>query len=161
MRLARLVPSIVICALLFGPTIASAAAAGQNESVYVSDIENRLDRVTATLALGYAIIPDADNARKVGILWGGSTSAEIPYRLQAGRAYLFIGVCDKDCSDLDFTLFNQNRSVVAIEMVSNSHGVPIFAFAPQQTGTYYLRATMQQCRTRGCYWGVDIFRKAE
>ena len=160
MKRTMLFATAPICTLVLFLTIASAAPP-QQPSTYVRDIGNQLDHVTGTLALGYAIVPDSDNSRKIGILWGGSTSTEIPYRLQGGRGYLFIGVCDKDCSDLNLTLYDQNRNIVAIETVEAGHNYPAFALAPRETGTYYLRATMAECRTNGCYFGVGIYRKVQ
>jgi hypothetical protein len=160
MKRTMLFATAPICALVLFLTIASAAPP-QQQSPDERYIGEQLTELTKELALGYAIVPDSDNYRRIGALWGGSTSAEIPYHLQAGTGYLFVGVCDKDCSDLNLTLYDRNGRVVAIEKVPARHDYPVFALAPRETGTYYLRATMAGCRTNGCYFGVDIYRKAQ
>lgn len=77
--------------------------------------------------------------------------------LQGGGAYQIIGMCDKQCSNLDATLSDPSGNVVASD--TEADDFPIVAAKPQASGTYTLRVRMVTCGGDSCGFGVRLFRK--
>jgi hypothetical protein len=55
---------------------------------------------------------------------GGAKSSTLD--LQKGMQYVIIGVCDKDCSDLDIKVYDENDRVIATDKLNGFYfGSPI------------------------------------
>lgn len=92
----------------------------------------------------------------VGVLRdGGESFLEI--ELEGGVEYLFTGVCDQDCSDLDLELYRAD-DFESVESDLAVDDVPVIAYTPPSSGYYLLGVEMVDCETDICYYGVRIFR---
>ena len=66
-----------------------------------------------------------------------------------------MGVCDDDCTDVDLSLEDAKRVVVASDLLQDS--VPIVTFAPSTSATYWIRPTMVRCNADPCGYGIAVF----
>jgi hypothetical protein len=80
----------------------------------------------------------------------------VTFDLTAGVSYLFYGACDRDCSDLDFRLYDPYGNLIDEDLASDDY--PMVSVTPHRSGTYQLRADMYSCSTTLCFWGVGAFR---
>lgn len=77
--------------------------------------------------------------------------------LRAGQSYVMVGKCDNDCSDVDFTLLDENGYEVDRDVTTDD--VPVVRVTPVRSATYRLKVTMAQCRTATCGWGVMVMSR--
>lgn len=82
---------------------------------------------------------------------------DLPLRLEAGRQYLIVGVCDADCSDMDFRLLDPRGAVAAEDMATDDN--PVVRVTPGAAGEYRLRVIMPACSANPCFYGVSLFAK--
>lgn len=77
-----------------------------------------------------------------------------PVYLVAGSSYRIVGVCDNDCTDVDLSLEDANRTVVASDLLEDD--IPIIEFAPTAGATYWIRPTMAVCSVNPCGYGIAV-----
>jgi hypothetical protein len=75
--------------------------------------------------------------------------------LEAGTAYVLVGVCDNDCADLDFRLFDSNGNEVASDVATDD--TPVISITPRRGGRYVLQAVMADCRADPCRYGIGVY----
>ena len=78
-----------------------------------------------------------------------------PIYLSAGSSYRIVGVCDNDCTDVDLSLEDSKRTVVASDVLNDD--LPILNFAPGASATYWIRPTMAICSANPCAYGIAVF----
>ena len=84
---------------------------------------------------------------------GSNTSHTVT--LTGGRNYVIIGVCDRDCSDVDLRLYDPSGNNVATDIATDDH--PTLQFTAGMSGNYRLQVEMATCSTNPCYYGVQLF----
>lgn len=77
--------------------------------------------------------------------------------LEPGWQYVALGMCDEDCGDLDFHLFDGADKQVGFDVASNAR--PIVQVTPTAAGAYRLQVVMGQCSAPPCFYGVQLLRK--
>jgi hypothetical protein len=91
---------------------------------------------------------------------GGMAQGEtgsFPITLNAGYDYRVIGVCDRDCSDLDLTLYDQNQTIISQDTSTDDH--PVVAVQPSWTGPFTVTALMYNCTVAPCYYALVLYGK--
>jgi hypothetical protein len=91
---------------------------------------------------------------------GGMAQGEtgsFPITLNAGYDYRVVGVCDRDCSDLDLTLYDQNQTVISQDTSTDDH--PVVAVQPSWTGPFTVTALMYNCSVAPCYYALALYGK--
>jgi hypothetical protein len=83
-------------------------------------------------------------------------STWIRYQLDADVSYLFAGVCDEDCSDLDLRLYDETGTLVDADVESDDG--PKVRVTPKHSATFRLRVTMARCTDSPCYFGVAVYK---
>lgn len=78
-----------------------------------------------------------------------------PVYLSAGSSYRIVGVCDNDCSDVDLSLEDAQRVVLASDVLEDD--LPILHFTPKTSTTYWIRPTMAVCNVNPCGYGIAVF----
>lgn len=78
-----------------------------------------------------------------------------PVYLTAGSAYRIVGVCDNDCTDVDLSLEDDDRVVLASDLLEDD--IPIINFTPKASATYWIRPTMVVCTVNPCGYGIAVF----
>ena len=77
--------------------------------------------------------------------------------LRQGYKYKIIGVCDKDCKDLDFKLFDDNGNQVSSD--SSADSMPIVDVSPKWSAKFKLQVKMYTCTQNPCFYGLTVMRK--
>jgi TIR domain len=80
-----------------------------------------------------------------------------PVTLQVGLDYRIIGVCDRDCSDLDLSLFDQGGNLVNQD--TSSDDKPIVQSQPAWTGPFTVQVTMYNCTQAPCYYALVLYAR--
>jgi len=102
---------------------------------------------------GWTQLPDL---RDIGLVDDGRNMS-VTYTLAKGNTYKIVGVCDNDCSDIDFELRDDNGNL--IDSDSAKDDIPIVEVTPIRTGKFTLKVFMQSCSNSvGCVYGVDVYR---
>ena len=105
---------------------------------------------------GYSDAEIFDRNRLSGLLIEDA-SAYFEVELEAGVRYVFSGVCDAACDDLDLRLLK----IEGLETVTSDvelDDVPLLNFSAPSTGAYLLAVDMAECGENLCYFGVRAFR---
>ncbi|MEM1391705.1 MAG: PPC domain-containing protein [Cyanobacteria bacterium P01_H01_bin.150] len=137
----------VISAICFlTPTSVSA-----NNRKYVRDITRQLVRVAK--AAGYHNLTSTHEPFINSLAHRRSNSIRI--RLRAGKSYAIVGVCDRDCRDLDIALYDSAGNRIASDFKNDD--TPFITINPNRSGTYRIRVNMARCNNNPCYYGVGAF----
>ena len=75
--------------------------------------------------------------------------------LRSGRTHVLIGVCDTDCLDMDFKLYDENGNLLKQDIAPDAY--PTVSISPRWTGDFTLRVSMPRCSTHYCSYGVGLF----
>lgn len=79
----------------------------------------------------------------------------ITLNLRAGKSYGIVGVCDRDCTDLDLKLYDSSGNFIDSDIRSDD--TPVVTVKPSWSGRYRLRVNMVSCNQNPCYYGVGVF----
>jgi hypothetical protein len=83
------------------------------------------------------------------------TYTTLSVTLRAGVTYALVGVCDNDCSDLDFRLFDSEGREVVYD--TDADDTPLVTVTPSRTQAYQLRVIMASCSAEPCSFGVGLY----
>jgi hypothetical protein len=84
---------------------------------------------------------------------GGCVTYSFMFR--AGQSYSIVGVCDKDCSDLDITLYDPTGELITVDAAADS--IPIVSHRAEKSGRYRAIIRMPTCTTGNCYYAVAAY----
>lgn len=133
--------------------ISSVGQAPRPEDVnrYEAQVKTKLEAIKLLAGLGdYEQIYD----NYINLMEGGRVDTlKIP--LDAGVNYAIIGVCDQDCTDLDFILYDDNGNQIGTDREVDNF--PVVSANPRWSATFTLKVDMYQCRNAPCYFGVGVF----
>jgi hypothetical protein len=75
---------------------------------------------------------------------------------EKGTNYRIVGVCDKDCSDLDIEVLD-GTDVLTKDVLEDD--APIVTFSPKTSGQLRVKVSMAKCSDEPCFFGFGIFQK--
>ncbi len=87
---------------------------------------------------------------------GGRMTQIIEYRLESGKSYAFLGVCDEDCGDLDLSLYDASNRVVDYD--AQIDDFPLVQAYVLRDSVFRVKVTMSNC-SNVCAYGVGVFQK--
>jgi|GEM_PF-1363901 len=118
---------------------------------YEAQVKTKLEAIKLLAGLGdYEQIYD----NYINLMEGGMVdNLKIP--LDAGVNYAIIGVCDQDCTDLDFILYDDNGNQIGTDREVDNF--PVVTVNPRWSATFTLKVDMYQCGHAPCYFGVGVF----
>ena len=99
---------------------------------------------------GYSITHDL----KQGQLSAGDSKG-YALELASGTQYRILTACDKQCSDLDTRLLDENGNEVDADFSADD--LPVLSIAPKWTGKFNLHIKMQNCTSATCHYGIAVF----
>ncbi len=138
----------IVVVTLFA-TSTTALAQGQ----YVEQIRNQLNKARDILeARGF----ESTHDYKIDTL-ARSDAESTSLVLQKGVQYAIIGVCDKDCTDLDVKLYDENNHLIASDTTADDK--PLVSVTPRWTGQFRILVSMYKCSSSPCYYGIGVFGK--
>lgn len=118
------------------------------------------DQVNDQIKRASSILEDKGYSRTHDPYTGSLREGENEYltvTLHAGTTYALLGVCDNDCHDIDFRLYDADDNEVDSD--TQSDDVPIVRVTPSETMRYRLKVIMVSCKTSPCFYGVGVFGK--
>lgn len=121
------------------------------QDTWARQVTRLLDRV-ATMATSNGL--SLTHEPWLGSLDNG-TSEPHTINLDGGTAYMLVGVCDNDCADLDFRLYDANGNEIASDVANDD--TPVISITPRRSGRYILRAVMADCRADPCRYGIGVY----
>jgi hypothetical protein len=77
--------------------------------------------------------------------------------LRGNRRYIFTGVCDQDCGDLDLYLYDENDNLIDKDEEVDDY--PMVSVTPAWNGEFVVRVRMAHCANQPCFYGLGTFRK--
>jgi hypothetical protein len=93
-------------------------------------------------------------------LSGGLQPSEawnIPVQMQVGYEYQIVGVCDRDCSDLDMRLYDGNGGLIIEDTSTSSQ--PNVGVLPTASGAFTIQIHMYACSVAPCYYAVALYAR--
>lgn len=85
------------------------------------------------------------------------TTADHTFNLQAGKSYIAIGVCDENCSDLDFAIFGPGGDNLGSDVLEDD--TPVVEFQATRSGQYKATVLMAVCGSARCNYGVRLYEQ--
>ncbi|MFH1764682.1 MAG: PPC domain-containing protein [Gemmatimonadota bacterium] len=82
-----------------------------------------------------------------------------PVTLQEGFEYRMVGVCDKDCFDLDLALLDSIGAEVATDFLEDA--LPVLIHLPDTTGAFQVEVIMVACAVEPCAYRIATYAKGE
>ena len=135
------------------PSISSSGQAPRPEEIsrYEDQVKTQMEAIRLLAGLGdYEQVYDP----YINIINAGMVeNIDIP--LDASVSYSIIGVCDEDCTDLDFVLYDDNGNEISTDREVDDF--PLVEVTPQWSATFNLQVDMYQCNNQPCYFGVGVF----
>lgn len=74
--------------------------------------------------------------------------------LEAQAAYMIVGACDNECSNIDIELVDASGAVVAGDTLADDF--PMVSYTPATSGSYDIRLMLRNCRLAPCYAGARV-----
>ena len=107
---------------------------------------------SATVLMSNEDFEEADDA-VVGTL-GEGEDEEFEMELEAGESYIFVGVCDENCSDLDIAVYDENGDEIDSDVEMDD--TPMVAIEADEDMTVTIKVTMATCGRR-CHYGLGTY----
>ena len=82
-------------------------------------------------------------------------TADHTFRLEAGKSYMFIGMCDNGCSDMDMAVGDPSGKNIGSDVEDDD--TPVVQVQAAASGNYTVRAAMTVCSTSRCFYGVRVY----
>lgn len=79
----------------------------------------------------------------------------VPVQLVAGYEYRVLGVCDRDCNDLDLVLFDSAGRQVAQDTTTSDQ--PVVAVQPAYNDNFIIQVQMYNCSVAPCYYALALY----
>ncbi|WP_448574337.1 hypothetical protein [Trichothermofontia sp.] len=138
------------------PSLGSINSVGQaprpaEVSRYETQVKTKLDAIKLLAGLGDY---EQTHDNYVNLMEGGMTE-NLKISLESGINYAIIGVCDEDCTDLDFILYDDNGNKIGTDREVDNF--PVVTANPRWSATFTLTVDMYRCNNAPCYFGVGVF----
>lgn len=84
-------------------------------------------------------------------------TGELRYTLKGGERTIAIGLCDKQCKDIDLGVYDENGAEIASDRQEDA--IPIVELAPERDRVVVFRVKMIRCDLEPCRYGVGVYRE--
>lgn len=141
------------------PSQSQATATGTTQQVQISaanraEVENNIRELLTQSATQFASggVPIAGVEDALTAIQPG-TDHQYPVELTAGSNYIFVGVCDADCTNVDLELLDgATGAVVGSDLLDDDY--PVVQYTPTANATYFVRLILRTCTQAPCYVGA-------
>jgi hypothetical protein len=93
-----------------------------------------------------------------GLLSSGETGT-MEVMLEEGREYIFVGVCDDNCSDMDFWVFDPDGEVIDGDVGTDD--LPAVSIYAEADGVFTIDVDMADCTEGPCAVAMLVFASEE
>ncbi len=145
------------------PSQSQANAAGETRQVQISDANRRqvqinirdmLAQASQQFAAGAAPLAGMED---VVVAIQPGADHQFPVSLQSGVNYVFVGVCDADCHNIDLELLNGTTGqVVGSDLLDDDY--PVVNFTAPDNARYFVRLILRNCAQSPCYIGGRVLQ---
>lgn len=84
---------------------------------------------------------------------------DLPTQMGVGYEYRIVGVCDRDCADLDIRLFDGNGALIVEDTSTSSQ--PVVGVIPTSSGMFNVQVHMYACTVAPCYYAVALYARPQ
>ena len=77
--------------------------------------------------------------------------------MNVGYEYRIVGVCDRDCTDLDIRLFDGSGGLIIEDTSTSSQ--PIVGVIPSTGGAFNIQVNMYACTVAPCYYAIALYAR--
>ncbi|NEU75539.1 hypothetical protein PI95_024010 [Hassallia byssoidea VB512170] len=134
-----------------GSLFMTPTAVRADDREYIYEVRDQLiEKAIASGLRGYSL----SHEPMIDALYHGR-SDYITINLRAGTSYGIVGVCDRDCRDLDIALYDSRGNLITSDLQDDD--IPAITLTPSRSGTYRVRVDMASCNTNACYYGIGVF----
>jgi hypothetical protein len=84
-------------------------------------------------------------------------SWNVPAELHPGVDYRIVGVCDRDCADLDLVVYDPQGAVITQDTSTTSQ--PVVAIQPAYLGNFTVQVQMYNCTVAPCYYAIALYAR--
>ena len=141
------------------PSQSQATATGETRQVQISaenragvenNIRDLLTQAAGQFAAGAVPIPGVEDV--LTAIQPG-TDHQYQVALTGGTAYVFVGACDADCSNVDLELLDGGTgAVVGSDLLDDDY--PVVQYTPASNANYFVRIILRTCTQAPCYVGA-------
>lgn len=85
-------------------------------------------------------------------------SWNVPAQLFQGYDYRVLGVCDRDCADLDLVLFDSAGRQISQDTTTSNQ--PVVAVQPGYNDNFTIQVQMYNCTVAPCYYALALYGRA-
>lgn len=121
------------------------------QSSYEQEV-NRLLDLTRNIASSRGF--NSTHSRYNGQLRQGGEE-RVTLDLNAGTSYMIVAQCDRDCSDIDLWLYDENGNLIDSDVLVDD--TPIVNVTPIRNARFSLRVGMISCSVQPCYYGIGAY----
>lgn len=121
------------------------------QSSYEQEV-NRLLNLTQNIANGRGF--STSHSRYNGQLRNNQDET-VTLNLNAGTSYMMVAQCDRDCSDIDMWLYDENGNLIDSDVLVDD--TPIVEVTPIRSARFSLRTRMITCSVEPCYYGIGVY----
>jgi hypothetical protein len=79
----------------------------------------------------------------------------VPAHLQPGIDYRIVGVCDRDCADLDLIVYDPQGAAITQDTSTTSQ--PVVGVQPAYAGAFTVQVQMYNCTVEPCYYAIALY----
>ncbi|KEO91801.1 hypothetical protein EH31_03770 [Erythrobacter longus] len=84
-------------------------------------------------------------------------TGELRYTLKGGERTIAIGLCDKQCKDIDLGVYDESGNEIASDRQEDA--IPILELAPEEDGLAVFRVKMIRCDLEPCRYGIGVYQE--
>lgn len=136
-------------ALAFAGAFLCAAPARAQQGAAL--VQTLLD--SATVLMANEDYEESDDA-VTGTLEAGQDE-EFEMELEAGQNYIFVGVCDENCSDLDITIYDEDGDEIDSDVEMDD--TPMVMIEAEEDMKVTIKVTMATCDDE-CHFGLGVYQ---
>ena len=133
------------------PAVSPRAAA---RTRWVNEVQSRLQGVTEEMASGGY---ELEGNPRIGRLADDATE-DFEASLATGFEYIFGGMCDDGCEDIDLILYGPRNREVDSDYALDAN--PVVQVRPRATSTHRVRVSMANCQASSCYYAVALYKRS-
>ena len=127
------------------------AAAAPVQAQWQEQVADQIQfAATAMAESNYGLIDDS----KTGALEANETT-RVSLRFTPGNAYVILGVCDVDCTDIDLWLLDPDGEEIDIDVEVDDR--PVLALMASDPRPYTVVVGMVTCSQEPCFYGLGVF----
>jgi opacity protein-like surface antigen len=121
----------------------------------VASADQYEDEVVAQLLMveGAALTEGYEQFGDIALESMDDTDADVyELYLDADTDYMIVGVCDSDCRDIDFRLYDEYGDFITEDVRSDD--APVLEFTTGAGGGFYIEIEMFDCGVSPCTYGI-------